>query len=135
MNIKEIIDFTISEFLNENFKPVEINNEDSEFLLDWKQITINGIIFNFIHPNVHGKNKFIIETDSDGEIGSASLNCYDSNFDGCYLDNIRIDPKYRRIGLATKLYEYIEDLTGKKIKPSPIKQSQEIKKYWEKRNN
>jgi hypothetical protein len=50
------------------------------------------------------------------------------------LDNIRIEHKYRRLGLATKLYEYIEELIGEKIKPSPIKQSPEIKQFWNKRN-
>jgi hypothetical protein len=37
------------------------------------------------------------------------------------------------MGLATKMYEYIEELIGEKLKPSPIKQSQEIKNFWSKR--
>jgi GNAT superfamily N-acetyltransferase len=132
MDIKKFISTSIRKYLNENFTPMKIDNDISEFILDWKQITINGVKFDFIHPNLHGKNKFIIEVDGVGEIGSASLNCYDKNFDGCYLDNIRIDHEYRRIGLATKLYEYIEELIGEKIKPSPIKQSPEIKQFWNK---
>jgi len=132
MDTKKFIATSIRKYLNENFTPMKIDNDISEFILDWKQITINGVKFNFMHLNSHGKNKFIIEVDGVGEIGSASLNCYDKNFDGCYLDNIRIDHEYRRIGLATKLYEYIEELIGEKIKPSPIKQSPEIKQFWNK---
>ncbi len=135
MKLKNIIDITIDEYLNENFKSIPINKENSDFILDWKQIIINDIVFNFMRLNGTNKNKFIIEVEGIGEVGSASLNCYNKNFDGCYLDNIRIDPNYRRIGLATKLYEYIEDLIGEKLKQSPIKQSPEIKHHWNKRNN
>ena len=133
-NIKRIIESSIKEYLNENFKPMQIDSDISDFILDWKQIKINGESFNFMRLNGVDKNKFVIETDVDGEIGTASLNCYDKNFDGCYLDNIRIDTKYRRIGLASKMYEYIEELIGEKLKPSPIKQSPEIKGFWNKKN-
>jgi ribosomal protein S18 acetylase RimI-like enzyme len=128
MELRKIIEATIRECLNENFKTIEIDKEISEFILDMKEVTINGIVFKFIYPNLHGKNKFLIEVDGEGEVGSATL-----NLDGSYLDNIRIDPKYRRIGLATKMYEYIEELMGIKIKPSPIKQSAEIKNFWDKK--
>ena len=121
--------------LIENFKPKEIDDDISEFILDWKQIVIDGVKFDFMQLNGSDTNKFIIVIDGIGEIGKASLNCYDKNFDGCYLDNIRIDSKYRRLGLATKLYEYIEDLIGEKLKPSPIKQSREIINFWDKRKN
>lgn len=121
--------------LIENFKPKEIDDDISEFILDWKQIVIDGVKFDFMQLNGSDTNKFIIVIDGIGEIGKASLNCYDKNFDGCYLDNIRIDSKYRRLGLATKLYEYIEDLIGEKLKPSPIKQSREIINFWDKTKN
>jgi len=134
MKLRKFIATTIREYLNENFKPMQIDSDISDFILDWKQININGESFNFMRLNGVDKNKFVIETDVDGEIGSASLNCYDKNFDGCYLDNIRIDTKYRRIGLASKMYEYIEELIGEKLKPSPIKQSPEIKGFWNKKN-
>jgi ribosomal protein S18 acetylase RimI-like enzyme len=135
MELKNFIDRTIKNYLSEHFKSMPIDRDTSNYMLDWKQITINGIVFDFMQLNGVDKNKFIIETQNDGEIGSATLNCYDENFDGCYLDNIRINPKYRRIGLATKLYEYIEEIIGEKLKPSPIKQSPEIKKFWNKKTN
>jgi hypothetical protein len=122
------------QFIKEELNPIPIDKEISDFISDWKQININSKSFNFMRLNGVGKNKFVIETDVEGEIGSASLNCYDKNFDGCYLDSIRIDPKYRRVGLATKMYEYIEKLIGEKLKPSPIKQSPEIRNFWKKRN-
>lgn len=134
MEIKNFIKSSVRKYLNENFKPMKIDDDIKGWILDWKQITINDTQFNFMRLNGSDKNKFVIEVDDIGEIGSASLNCYDKNFDGCYLDNIRIDHKYRRLGLATKLYEYIEELIGEKIKPSPIKQSPEIKQFWNKRN-
>jgi len=135
MELKSFIKSSIRKHLNENFKPMKIDDDIKGWILDWKQITINDTQFNFMRLIGSDKNKFVIEVDDIGEIGSASLNCYDKNFDGCYLDNIRIDHKYRRLGLATKLYEYIEELIGQKIKPSPIKQSPEIKQFWNKRNN
>jgi ribosomal protein S18 acetylase RimI-like enzyme len=48
------------------------------------------------------------------------------------IDNIRIHEDYRRLGLATKMYQYVEELIGKKLKPSPIKQSKEIRNFWAK---
>ena len=133
MELRKFIATTIREYLSENFKQIPIDSDIKDFILDHKQIIINGMIFNFMRLNGVDKNNFVIEIDNDGEIGSASLNCYDKNFNGCYLDNIRIDPRYRRLGLATKMYEYIEGLIGEKLKPSPIKQSQEIKGFWNKR--
>ena len=89
MVLRKFIQTTIMEYLNENFKSMEIDKQNSGFISDWKQITINDVIFNFIRLNGIDKNKFIIEIDGVGEVGSASLNCYDENFNGCYLDNIR----------------------------------------------
>jgi hypothetical protein len=38
--------------LIENFKTKEIDNDISEFILDWKQIVIDGVKFDFIQINV-----------------------------------------------------------------------------------
>ena len=130
--LKQQSEHTIKQ--QENFNPVQIDDDISDFISDWKRIKINNITFNFMRLNGVDKNKFVIETDDEGEIGGALLNCYNTNFNGCYLDNIRINPKYRRIGLASKMYEYIEGLIGEKLKPSPIKQSPEIKNFWRDKN-
>jgi hypothetical protein len=63
------------------------------------------------------------------EVGRATLNEKEN-----YLTNIRLDYDYRRRGLASNLYDYIEYVIGKKIKPSPDKISIEAQKLWLKRN-
>ena len=125
----------LKEYSSNNFTKIDITKDYSDFISDWKQIKLNDKIFNFMRviENNNG-NKFIICNEDLEEIGFALLNCYDKNFEGCYLDNIRIDDNYRRMGLATKLYEYIEGIIGQRLKPSPIKQSPDIKKVWSKRN-
>jgi ribosomal protein S18 acetylase RimI-like enzyme len=130
MNIRKFINGILHVTISEGFESMPLNKDDLDMISIWKRLNINGVIYNFLKLN-HSK-KFVIEVDGVGEVGSASLNDYDSNFDGVYLDNIRIQPEYRRLGLATYLYKFIEDAIGEKIKPSPIKQSPEIKKYWEK---
>jgi GNAT superfamily N-acetyltransferase len=103
-------------------------NYPTDIYQNRKEITINGVVYTFGQSNLWGeKNKFIIELNGE-EIGFAILNKDN------YLDNIRIEPKYKRIGLATHLYEYIEDVCKIKLKPSPIKQSKEIREFWKKRN-
>ncbi len=59
-NIKRIIESTIKEYLNENFKPMQIDSDISDFILDWKQIKINGESFNFMRLNGSDKNKFVL---------------------------------------------------------------------------
>lgn len=50
-----------------------------------------------------------------------------------YVDDVQIyDEKYRRKGLATYLYDYIERDLRKKLVPSPI-QLLDGEKFWEKR--
>jgi hypothetical protein len=75
------------------------------------------------------ENVFVVEDKMGNEVGRATL-----SKDGNYLENIRIDDKYRRKGLATKIYDYIEEKVGIELQPSPNKQSMEAKKLWEKRN-
>ena len=51
-----------------------------------------------------------------------------------YVEDVQIyDEKYRRKGLATYLYDYIEHDLHRKLKPSPI-QLQDGEKFWENRN-
>jgi hypothetical protein len=74
-------------------------------------------------------NTFLIEDANGNEVGKAQLSS-----DGNYLDNIRIDEKYRRKGLASNLYDFIELRKNIKLEPSPNKQSKEAKLLWDKRN-
>jgi ribosomal protein S18 acetylase RimI-like enzyme len=132
MKLTELIYGIIDEHMNEGFVTVPITNDfEKSIYQDRKEIIINGNKYFFNRLNTHNeKNVFTIELSNGEEIGRATL-----NENGLYLENIRIDDKYRRIGLASKLYEYIEELIGKKLIPSPIKQSPEIQKYWDKKIN
>ena len=103
---------------------------DNDLYQNQKTITINNITYHFSQLKYSEHNVFIIETDEHGEIGRATL-----SEDESYLVNIRISDTYRRKGLATKLYEYIESVTHKSLNPSPIKQPPEIKKFWDKKQN
>ena len=95
-------------------QPIKINNQD--FVIS--QIKENN-----------NDNTFIIEDASGNEIGRAQFNP-DSN----YIENIRIDNKYRRQGIALKVYDFIESRKNVELQPSPIKQSKEAKALWDKRN-
>jgi GNAT superfamily N-acetyltransferase len=44
-------------------------------------------------------------------------------------------PVYRRRGVATKAYDYIENLTGMKITPVPDEQTEEASLFWKKRQS
>ena len=74
-------------------------------------------------------NTFLIEDAKGNEVGKAQLSA-----NGNYLENIRIDEKHRRKGLASKVYDFIELRKGIELEPSPNKQSKEAKALWDKRN-
>jgi 8-oxo-dGTP pyrophosphatase MutT (NUDIX family) len=91
---------------------------------------IGGSDFFFSRLNIYPQqNVFTIELPSGTEIGRATLNEKEN-----YLINIRVDENYRRKGLGLNLYNFIEYVTGQKLKPSPIKISKEAQGLWIKRN-
>jgi len=47
-----------------------------------------------------------------------------------YISIVRIDPAYKRQGIATALYKAIERHTGRPLRPSPTDQSDEAKAFW-----
>ena len=47
-----------------------------------------------------------------------------------YISIVRIDPAYKRQGIATALYRTIEKQTGRPLRPSPTDQSDEAKAFW-----
>lgn len=124
--------------ITEEVKPTEfINKELSEDEKDlYKNISIINIgneNYRFTEPEFTGAGQvFTIENNNGEEIGRATLSAKYPN-EPLYFDNIKIDEKYRRKGLATKLYDYVENRIGEKLQPSPIKQSVEAQKLWEKR--
>ena len=113
----------------EGFQEIDLDNDAKEVIKNGSSINIKGEQYNYYQLKTYGAgNVFVIETPNGGEIGRATL-----NKDG-YLENIRINEEFRRKGLGSKMYDYIEKTEGISIKPSPIKQSSEAKALWEKRN-
>ncbi|CAN5950984.1 unnamed protein product [Sphagnum jensenii] len=53
--------------------------------------------------------------------------------DGTYFVSVTVDPDYRRKGVATALYGFVEKHIGHPLRPSPNYQSEGAKKLWEKR--
>lgn len=49
---------------------------------------------------------------------------------GDYLTNVRVESEFRRQGVATRLYDEIERVTGRKLRPSPTAQSDDAKAFW-----
>ncbi len=91
---------------------------------------IGGERYYFSRLNTHAeKDVFTIETKEGKEIARATLNETEN-----YLINIRVNENYRRKGFGLNLYNFIEYVTGIKLKPSPIKISQQAKALWNKRN-
>jgi hypothetical protein len=51
-----------------------------------------------------------------------------------YLTSVSLnDPKYKRLGIGTALYNTIEKHRGRKLEPSPTHQSDEAKAFWSRR--
>jgi hypothetical protein len=101
---------------------------DNNLYQDKKKVVLNNQEFEFNRLNTKGEeNVFTVEKDGE-EIGRATL----SN-DGNYLENIRINEDYRRQGIATNMYNYIEQQANIKLNPSPVKQSKIAEGLWEKR--
>ena len=110
-------------------KLIKPSTSSSEAYHKFKDINIKGNSYRLAQVYENGNyNNFIIEDGDGAEIGRATL-----SDTGNFLTNIRIDDKHRRIGLASHMYNYIESVTGKSLKPSPVKQSPEAKALWDKR--
>jgi len=93
-------------------------------------VDANGTKYTLSQINENGNtNTFVIEDANGNEIGKAQL-----SVDGNFLENIRIDEKHRRRGLASKVYDFIELRKGIELEPSPNKQSKEAKALWDNRN-
>jgi GNAT superfamily N-acetyltransferase len=101
---------------------------DKTLYQDKKSTVLNNEEFDFNRLNTKGEeNVFTIEKNGE-EIGRATL-----DVDGNYLTNIRVDEDYRRQGLGTIMYDYIEQQSNIKLQPSPSKQSKAAEQLWVKR--
>ena len=53
--------------------------------------------------------------------------------DGTYLVSVTVEPEYRRKGVATALYRFIEQHIGHPLRPSPTYQSPDARDFWQSR--
>jgi GNAT superfamily N-acetyltransferase len=125
-------EFKPTEVKETEFTKKELNKDEEQLYKNISKVNINGEEYNFTEPNVTGGGRIFTIEHNGKEIGKATLSVKYPN-EPIYLDNIKINEEYRRKGLASKLYDYIEKTTGEKLEPSPIKQSEAAKKLWEKR--
>jgi hypothetical protein len=94
----------------------ELDSDLKEVYQNRAYKNVGGSDFYFSRLNIYPDlNVFTIELPSGIEVGRATL-----NEKGNYLTNIRLDYEYRRRGLASNLYDYIEYVIGKKLNPSDI---------------
>ena len=67
------------------------------------------------------------------EIGRANLaKKPDGTYDN-YFVSVRIDPEFRRQGVASRLYDFVQADTGQPLRPSPRFQTPDAKAFWEAR--
>lgn len=64
------------------------------------------------------------------KIASAKLSGQDH-----YVSDVNVEPEYRRRGVSSKLYDFIEKHSGKRLKPSPMHQTPDGKAFWKGRNS
>ena len=89
-----------------------------------------------IHGDVHvrhrldvldGRHIYTVHHQGN-KIASAKLSGQDH-----YVTDVDVKPEFRRKGVASKLYDFIEKHSGKKLKPSPMYQTGEGKAFWKNR--
>ena len=78
-----------------------------------------------------GLAKQVIAKDSNGDvIGTLYAG---EHSDGKMVGSVEVRPDYRRKGVATEMYNYMEEVTGKKLKPAK-KNSEDAQAFWSDRN-
>lgn len=88
-----------------------------------------------VHGDVHvrhivnSEGRHVYTAHHQGKkIASAKLSGQDH-----YVSDVDVQPEFRRKGIATKLYDFIEKHSGKKLKPSPMYQTTDGKALWKNR--
>lgn len=90
------------------------------------------------HDSIYGKgiqNFYAVPPDFDYTSVVGSVKIYTAG--GSHLDNqkinfgsnLRVDPRFRRQGIATTMYKYIENELGLVLSPEPI-QEPDGKAFW-----
>jgi GNAT superfamily N-acetyltransferase len=74
---------------------------------------VHGDIYVRHHQDMFDRNIYTVHHQGN-KIASAKLSGQDH-----YVTDVDVQPEFRRKGIASKLYDYIEKHSGKKLKPSP----------------
>jgi GNAT superfamily N-acetyltransferase len=56
------------------------------------------------------------------------------SYNGKYVIDLYVQKEYRRKGIASALYKYIENVLGYKLEPSPIHQTDDGEMFWKSRH-
>lgn len=56
------------------------------------------------------------------------------DFNGYYISDANVLENFRRKGIASKAYDFIEKHLSIKLQPSPMYQTQDGKNFWKNRN-
>lgn len=89
---------------------------------------IHGDIHIRHHQDEDGRHVYTAHHQGN-KIASAKLSGQDH-----YVSDVMVLPEFRRKGLATKMYDFIENHTGKKLRPSPMYQTGDGLALWKNRN-
>ncbi len=92
-----------------------------------KRFTNRGVSF---YVRSMGAGTYSIIDENNNEIARADVS---NDGRGDYLTSIHVDNKYRRRGIASNLYDAIEDDIGAKLRPSPTYQSPDAIALWSNR--
>jgi hypothetical protein len=117
MELRKIIATTICEYLNDNYdiKKKKFNNE----------ITL----ISYYEDNVY---VIIAQHINNSEIARTTFS-YSKKLGGWYGNDVFVDKNFRKIGILTAIYDFVEELIGEKLTPS-FSLSRNMKKFWANRN-
>jgi GNAT superfamily N-acetyltransferase len=76
------------------------------------------------HSIVDGRDVYTVY-DQKNKIATAMM-----SGQGHYVSDLDVVPHMRRMGVATALYNHIEKVTGQKLIPSPMYQTDQGKAFW-----
>jgi ribosomal protein S18 acetylase RimI-like enzyme len=90
---------------------------------------VHGDIYVRHHKDMFDRNVYTVHHQGN-KIASAKLSGQDH-----YVTDVDVQPEFRRKGVASRLYDFIEKHSGKKLKPSPMYQTGEGKALWQSRSD
>lgn len=90
---------------------------------------IHGDVYVRHHVNIEGRHIYTVHHQGN-KIATAKLSGQDH-----YVSDVDVRPDFQRKGITSKLYDFIEKHSGKKLKPSPMYQTGAGKALWKRRQS